>query len=309
MEEKKEKKQQQRDDPEVVSEGIESITQDSLHLPSATPTVQIYQENWTTGEEKDLEVSEDEGLKSNAEPIPDFPSFEEWKRDHAARAATISSSPKDNSQKRMSMPEGRALDGNTSSRDMAMNDKKGYAANPSRNYSKSLDHDPTALGEVAESDVTTHSEDTNDPSAEKKVALPVSKRILPALPHSGSGDPLLDPLISLGDRTNYASFDCSATLIRSSKNTKSASAILSSKKDRYMLTPCSSKEKFVIIELCDEIQIETIVLANLEFFSSMFKIFTVKAGTAYPESAGTWHELGTYRASNVRGMQVIFSPL
>lgn len=71
-----------------------------------------------------------------------------------------------------------------------------------------------------------------------------------------------------------------------------------------MLTPCASKEQFVIVELCDEIQIDTIVLANLEFFSSMFKVIRVTGGTAYPESAGTWQELGTFRASNVRGMQV-----
>lgn len=71
-----------------------------------------------------------------------------------------------------------------------------------------------------------------------------------------------------------------------------------------MLTPCAEKEKYVIVELCDEIQIDNIVLANLEFFSSMFKMFRVSGGTAYPESAGTWNEIGTFRASNARGMQV-----
>ena len=132
-------------------------------------------------------------------------------------------------------------------------------------------------------------------------------RLVHPVPHAGTNDPILDPLISLRDRTNYASFDCSATLIRSSKRTKSASAILSSKKDRYMLSPCSASEKFVITELCDEIQIDTIVLANLEFFSSMFKLFRVRAGTSYPESTGTWQELGNFRASNVRGLQVCTS--
>jgi hypothetical protein len=123
------------------------------------------------------------------------------------------------------------------------------------------------------------------------------------LPHTGSGDSL-DPLIPLRDRTNYALFECAAMVHRSSPQSKGASSILVEKKDRYMLTPCSAEPKFVELELCDEIKIDTIVLANFEFFSSMFKHFSIKVSVNYPGRADEWHDLGTFRARNMRGIQV-----
>lgn len=123
------------------------------------------------------------------------------------------------------------------------------------------------------------------------------------LPNVGSGDEH-DPLVPLKDRSNYAAFECAAMVHRSSRKTKGASAILVEKKDRYMLTPCAADPKFVEVELCDEIQIDTIVLANFEFFSSMFKHFKASCSVNYPGNADDWHDLGTFRARNVRGVQV-----
>ncbi|GAA5900962.1 Slp1p [Sporobolomyces salmoneus] len=123
------------------------------------------------------------------------------------------------------------------------------------------------------------------------------------LPNVGTGDEN-DPLVPLKDRSNYAAFECAAMVHRSSRKTKGASAILVEKKDRYMLTPCSADPKFVEVELCDEIQIDTIVLANFEFFSSMFKHFKASCSVNYPGNADDWHDLGTFRARNIRGVQV-----
>lgn len=64
--------------------------------------------------------------------------------------------------------------------------------------------------------------------------------------------PLRVPLI---DRFNYASSDCSARIHGAHKSLKSPFGILTSKKDKYMLSPCSTRDKFVIVELCDDIQI------------------------------------------------------
>ncbi|KAF8194198.1 hypothetical protein BJ912DRAFT_959739 [Pholiota molesta] len=65
-------------------------------------------------------------------------------------------------------------------------------------------------------------------------------------------------MIPTTDRFNYASLDCSA---------RSATSILSSKRDRYMLSPCDTKEQqYVVVELCDDIRIDTVQLANFEFF-------------------------------------------
>ncbi|GAA5968620.1 hypothetical protein JCM11641_007700 [Rhodosporidiobolus odoratus] len=123
------------------------------------------------------------------------------------------------------------------------------------------------------------------------------------LPNVGTGEPS-DPLLHLKDRSNYAAFECAAMVHRSSRQSKGASSILVEKKDRYMLTPCSAKPKFVDVELCDEIQIDTLVLANFEFFSSTFKHFKASCSVDYPGKAEDWHDLGTFRARNMRGIQV-----
>lgn len=123
------------------------------------------------------------------------------------------------------------------------------------------------------------------------------------LANVGTGDEN-DPLVPLKDRSNYAAFECAAMVHRSSRKTKGASAILVEKKDRYMLTPCAADPKFVEVELCDEIQIDTIVLANFEYFSSMFKHFKASCSVNYPGNSEDWHDLGTFRARNVRGVQV-----
>ncbi|GAA5824801.1 hypothetical protein JCM11251_005351 [Rhodosporidiobolus azoricus] len=123
------------------------------------------------------------------------------------------------------------------------------------------------------------------------------------LPNVGSGE-MSDPLLHLKDRSNYAAFECAAMVHRSSRKSKGASAILVEKKDRYMLTPCTASPKFVDVELCDEIQIDTLVLANFEFFSSTFKHFKASCSVDYPGKADDWHDLGTFRARNIRGVQV-----
>lgn len=110
--------------------------------------------------------------------------------------------------------------------------------------------------------------------------------------------------IPLTDRFNYASVDCSARVHTAHKSAKSLSSILSSKKDRYMLSPCAEKKQYVVVELCDDIRIDTVQLANYEFFSGVFKDFTVSVAKTYTTDPSAWTFAGTYRAKNVRGVQV-----
>ncbi|KAI0365330.1 hypothetical protein BV20DRAFT_973345 [Pilatotrama ljubarskyi] len=115
--------------------------------------------------------------------------------------------------------------------------------------------------------------------------------------------------IPIHDRFNYASLDCSARVHAAHKSAKSPSSILSSKKDRYMLSPCAEKNQFVIVELCEDIRIDTVQLANYEFFSGVFKDFTVSVSkTYYPNDPDSWTFAGTYRAKNVRGVQSFHPP-
>jgi Sad1 / UNC-like C-terminal len=122
----------------------------------------------------------------------------------------------------------------------------------------------------------------------------------------GHSDEMLSPhfRVPLTDRFNYASLDCSARVHMSHRSAKSPSSILSSKKDRYMLGPCATSKhesQFVVVELCDDIRIDTVQLANFEFFSGVFKDFTVSVAKTYTSG---WTVAGTYKAKNVRGVQV-----
>lgn len=107
--------------------------------------------------------------------------------------------------------------------------------------------------------------------------------------------------IPIHDRFNYASLDCSARVHDTHKSAKSASSILSSKKDRYMLSPCAEKKQFVVVELCDDIRIDTVQLANYEFFSGVFKEISVSVSKTYTSPLVP---AGTFRANNTRGVQV-----
>ncbi|KDN47861.1 hypothetical protein RSAG8_03281, partial [Rhizoctonia solani AG-8 WAC10335] len=106
-------------------------------------------------------------------------------------------------------------------------------------------------------------------------------------------------------RFNYASMDCSARVHSADKRMKSASSILSSKKDKYMLAPCSAKNKEIVVELCDDIRVDTVQLANFEFFSGVFRDIAIYlARTNNPHSHRlTWDPAGVFRAKNVRGVQ------
>lgn len=110
--------------------------------------------------------------------------------------------------------------------------------------------------------------------------------------------------IPIVDRFNYAATDCSARVHTAHRSAKSPSSILSSKKDRYMLSPCAAEKQFVVVELCDDIMIDTVQLANFEFFSGVFKDFTVSVAKTYTTDEEGWIDAGTYRAENTRGVQV-----
>ncbi|KAI8925682.1 UNC-like C-terminal-domain-containing protein [Entophlyctis helioformis] len=106
------------------------------------------------------------------------------------------------------------------------------------------------------------------------------------------------------ERFNYASFDCGAVVRGVNREASSATAILSNSKDQYMLNQCAAS-KFVEIELCDDILVDTIILANHEFFSSMFKDFKVFVADRYPPKKELgWTLMGEFTARNTRERQI-----
>lgn len=105
------------------------------------------------------------------------------------------------------------------------------------------------------------------------------------------------------ERFSYSSFDAGATILKTSTGAKNAKAILVENKDSYMLLECSAESKFVIVELSDDILIDTVVLANFEFFSSMMRLFRVSVSDRYPVKMERWRELGLFEARNSRDIQ------
>ncbi|KAK3340485.1 UNC-like C-terminal-domain-containing protein [Neurospora tetraspora] len=105
------------------------------------------------------------------------------------------------------------------------------------------------------------------------------------------------------ERFSYSSFDAGATVLKTSPGAKNAKAILVENKDSYMLLECHAKSKFVIVELSDDILVDTVVLANFEFFSSMIRRFKVSVSDRYPVKLDKWVELGTFEARNSRDIQ------
>ena len=105
------------------------------------------------------------------------------------------------------------------------------------------------------------------------------------------------------ERFNYASFDCAATVLKTNPECQGSSSILTENKDSYMLNECRANNKFLILELCDDILVDTVVLANYEFFSSIFHTFRVSVADRYPAKPDQWKELGIYEARNTREVQ------
>lgn len=105
-------------------------------------------------------------------------------------------------------------------------------------------------------------------------------------------------------RFNFASADCAATVIKTNKEAKGASALLIENKESYMLNECHVEESYVIIELCEDILIDTVSVGNYEYFSSTFKDLEIFASDRYPIPYDDWESLGSYEAKNIREIQL-----
>jgi hypothetical protein len=137
-------------------------------------------------------------------------------------------------------------------------------------------------------------------------ALPTFSTPSDEVSFAPSDDAHLSPhfLVPLTDRFNFASTDCSARVHTQHKLARGASSILSAKRDRYMLSPCAAPGQFVVVELCDDVRIDTVQLATFEFFSGVFRDVRISVARTYESDPAAWTVVDTYRAKNRRGVQV-----
>ncbi|CAG8537002.1 4216_t:CDS:2 [Dentiscutata heterogama] len=110
-----------------------------------------------------------------------------------------------------------------------------------------------------------------------------------------------NPASKLKEKFNFASFDCGALVLKSNPEAKGAVSLLYESKDSYVLNKCAAT-KFIILQLCEDILIESLAMANFEFFSSTFKDFKISISKWYP--AKEWKVIGEYRAKNSRELQI-----
>ncbi|KAJ2878184.1 hypothetical protein H4R27_005921, partial [Coemansia aciculifera] len=173
-----------------------------------------------------------------------------------------------------------------------------------------------AITEYKESDIsvavtstqtTTISPSVKTTAAPETVQADFESPPLPASPPPLSFQPehlKRDPK-TLKERFNYASSDCAAVVLKANREARGLTSILNSKKDMYMLNECSARSKFVIVELCDDILVDTLVMGNYEFFSSTFRDTMVYVSDRYPpKENSTWTLLGHFQAHNSRDAQV-----
>lgn len=109
------------------------------------------------------------------------------------------------------------------------------------------------------------------------------------------------PETDLADRFNYAAFDAGAKMISSSDEMKKASSLLVNDDDRYMMVPCAN-DKYFVIQLKEEILIDTIAFANLEHYSSGVKEFELLGAATHPTTE--WFSLGRFSAVDKNAQQV-----
>ena len=82
------------------------------------------------------------------------------------------------------------------------------------------------------------------------------------------------------------------------------SRILNEDSDKYCLIPRTAPQKWIIVELSEEILMKSIALANFEYYSCSFKHFKVYGSVKYPcKGQKCWELVGSFQASNSRKVQ------
>ncbi|KAF8046724.1 hypothetical protein N665_3479s0004 [Sinapis alba] len=104
-----------------------------------------------------------------------------------------------------------------------------------------------------------------------------------------------------GKEYNYAAASKGAKVLSCNKEAKGATSIITRDKDKYLRNPCSTEDKFVVIELSEETLVNTIKVANFEHYSSNLKDFEILGTLVYPTD--TWVHLGNFTALNMKNEQ------
>lgn len=135
------------------------------------------------------------------------------------------------------------------------NKKSGTGENRKRD-SESIQNNLDSIGDEGEIDLDfgafrdgekaqESSSKTETTRTDTKDELPEAEKTLKRKDHYRSSD----AGITCKERFSYASFDAGATVLKTHSGAKNPKAVLIENKDSYMLSECSTGNKFIIIEL------------------------------------------------------------
>lgn len=237
------------------------------------------------GADTTAEVEEEEGALDDSS----FLSFEEWKRQMLEKEHAVDAAPAD---RRHAAKEGDRRRGSDGIQDALSALQEDVVIDP--NYAAYLSHGQE------ESAATTDARGSKDTVAgtEPRDEGPDDA------PHQRTRYRSNDAGKTCKERFNFASLDAGAQVMKTNAEAKSASALLKEDRDAYMLNTCQAKNKMLIVELSESILIDTVALANFEFFSSTFRQFRLGVSDRYPvNKQDRWVDLGTYEATNSREIQ------
>ncbi|KAK4462497.1 UNC-like C-terminal-domain-containing protein [Cladorrhinum samala] len=256
--------------------------------PTATPTVSEAESGTQQQQQQQQHAVEQEnGENSQEEPVASsFMSFEEWKE------MMLRKSGQDPANIKAHKPREHKVERDTGG-NIGEPDSVGEEGEISLDFD-ALTEKVSEMASSSSSGGSAQKTEKEEQEAEEQVFYDDGKTQYYRSKDAGT---------TCKERHSFASFDAGATIKKTSKGAKNAKAILAENKDSYMLLECQAKDKFVDIELSDDILVDTIVLANFEFFSSMIRKFRVMASDRYPVKPDKWVDLGTFEARNARDIQ------
>ena len=275
----------QNDSP-PLSPNTGTVSPPHVDIPNAQP--QTFPSPSTSGAPQETHKDGPEGDNDSPLDKANFLSFEDWKRQNLAKAGQSL----DNVGNR-----GGQRDGGTRRRPGSISnalDSLGEDTEIEIDFEGFANLDAAAGATPAEDNSKANKVPSRDDKVHEAVHHGGSQKVHPRGKDAGK---------TCKERFNHASFDCAATVLKTNPECKGSTSVLVENKDSYLLNECSAKNKFIIVELCNDILVDTIVLANFEFFSSMFRTFRVSVSDRYPVKLDKWRELGTFEARNSREVQ------
>ena len=104
-------------------------------------------------------------------------------------------------------------------------------------------------------------------------------------------------MLSLKQRKNFASSSSGANVLTSSKGIYNSKAVLSSNTESYLtVSECNSRRmEKLVINLSDDVLIDTILVSNHEDFSSPLGHIKFYGSIDFPPKDDEWSFLGTLR--------------